>query len=522
MKKQDALFQLIKSLTRGEKRNFRMLAQLTSGDKKYVQLFDVMDHLEEYDEAKILKKFKRDDKFEKQFAYNKNYLYNTILNSLVYFHKGIDAELSSLTMQVRILMEKSLFFQAKKLLNKAKESVAIQEKFEELLKLLRIENEILKRTENMKVLPGSLRQIEFEEKVTMDKIINLMGFRRLETQTYLLLQTRHVARKEGEEDEVAKLLANTMLQEESAAMSNRARILFNEIRRRIAYYKGDHETALVFAERSVKIYDAAKAIKEDEKLDYINRLALYAHHKLWVYGAAAARPLIERIKGVVVNTQRERNEKFERYYLYSLTLFVSIGETAPEGFFEEFAEELGALENDMAVSTRLLSNYFCADYYVIQEDFSKALFWINRFLNHPRTNIRTDLQAGARLVNLIIHYELGNFDLIEYNLKSTYRYIYKQERMHNYERRVLRFFKDAISETEAGRIECMRVFRDDIIKIMEDPFEERASQIFNILVWLNSRLDGIPIRDAKANEANKLIGIKNKKAESENAKVESK
>lgn len=516
MKKQDALFQLIKSLTRGEKRNFRMLAQLTSGDKKYVQLFDVLDHLDEYDETKIFKKFKSDTKFEKQFPYNKNYLYNTILNSLVYFHKGIDAELSSLTMQVRILLEKSLFFQAKKLLNKAKETVSTQEKFEELLKLLRIENDILKRTENMKLLPGALRQIEFEEKVALDKITNLMGFHRLETQTYLLIQTRHVARKEGEEEEVSRLLANPLLQEESSALSNRARIQFNELRRRIAYFKGDHETALKYAKRTVEIYDAAKAIKEDEKLDYILRLSLFAHHRLWVDGAQEARVLIERIKDVKVNNQRERNEKFKRYYLYCLSLFVSTGEVAPNGFFEEFSDELDALENDMAVGMRLMSSYFCADYFVIQEDFSTALHWINKFLNHPRTNIRTDLQAGARLVNLVIHYELGNFDLIEYNLKSTYRFIYKQERMHNYERRVLRFFKDVIGESDAaGRMGCMRSLRSDLIQIMEDPFEERASQVFNIIVWLNSRLDGIPLSTAKANDANSLIGIKQRKAKKE-------
>ena len=130
-----------------------------------------------------------------------------------------------------------------------------------------------------------------------------------------------------------------------------------------------------------------------------------------------------------------------------------------------------------------------------------------------RTNIRTDLQAGARLVNMVIHYELGNFDLIEYNLKSTYRFIYKQERMHNYERRVLRFFRDVIGlPDQASRIECMRTFRTELTAIMEDPFEERASQVFNILVWLNSRIDGISLAVAKANATDSSWGIKQQTA----------
>jgi hypothetical protein len=87
MKKPDALFQLISSLSRGEKRNFRMLAQLTSGDKKYLQIFDIVDLMEEYDEAKVIRKFRNDPGFERQFAYIKNYLYNSILSSLVYFRR---------------------------------------------------------------------------------------------------------------------------------------------------------------------------------------------------------------------------------------------------------------------------------------------------------------------------------------------------------------------------------------------------------------------------------------------------
>ncbi|MEY2639210.1 MAG: hypothetical protein RIR90_692, partial [Bacteroidota bacterium] len=49
----DQLFQLIKSLDKAEKRNFKLYAKRnTAGaDLKVVQLFDALDKLEEYDEA---------------------------------------------------------------------------------------------------------------------------------------------------------------------------------------------------------------------------------------------------------------------------------------------------------------------------------------------------------------------------------------------------------------------------------------------------------------------------------------
>ena len=56
--KKDALYDLVKSLTKAEKRNFKLYATRQSGnaDAKFIALFDAIDSLTEYDEAKILKK----------------------------------------------------------------------------------------------------------------------------------------------------------------------------------------------------------------------------------------------------------------------------------------------------------------------------------------------------------------------------------------------------------------------------------------------------------------------------------
>jgi hypothetical protein len=524
MKKQDALFQLVKSLTRGEKRNFRILAQLTAGDKKYLQLFDAIDGLEEYDEQKIIKKFKRDEKFEKQFAYNKNYLYNSILNSLAYFHKGIEAELSSITMHVRILLEKNLYFQAKKQLNKAKEGASSRERFEELLKLLRTEVEILKATENIKVLPESIREVEVSERIVVEKITNLVAFQRLDSQTFILISSRHVARHEDDLGEVTRLLAHPLLQDESQALCTRSRIFFNEVHRRLAFYQGDHANAAHFAGRVVDFYDAAPAILEDDKLNYLKQVVLLAHHTLWSQGYDLALPLLEKMKAVKITTPQERVARFDKYYYYIMALKVTMADTVSPEFMQEFTDEVESLENDLAITTRLNASYICAHYYMVVEDYSKALGWINKFLNHPRTNLRTDLQAGVRLMNLLTHFELGNYDLIEYSLKSTYRFIYKQERMHKYERRFIRFFRDAIALTDPGLLRPLMVtFKDDIVEIVKDPFENRACDIYSILAWLDAKLEGLPLQVAKRREVDGIFGASQAKAEAKNeAKIESK
>ena len=54
----DALFQLVHSLEKSEKRNFRLYVtrNTSSTDLKIIQLFDVLDKMSEYDETILLKK----------------------------------------------------------------------------------------------------------------------------------------------------------------------------------------------------------------------------------------------------------------------------------------------------------------------------------------------------------------------------------------------------------------------------------------------------------------------------------
>ncbi len=60
----DALFQLVKSLEKSEKRNFKLFVKRNSSadDLKTIQLFDALDKMNEYDEKQLLLKKTRRSK----------------------------------------------------------------------------------------------------------------------------------------------------------------------------------------------------------------------------------------------------------------------------------------------------------------------------------------------------------------------------------------------------------------------------------------------------------------------------
>ena len=78
----DPLFQLIKSLEKSEKRNFKLFVKRNSSsdELKSIQLFDAMDRMNEYDEAMLLRKNPSISKT--QISNLKAQLYRQVLGSL--------------------------------------------------------------------------------------------------------------------------------------------------------------------------------------------------------------------------------------------------------------------------------------------------------------------------------------------------------------------------------------------------------------------------------------------------------
>ena len=72
----------------------------------------------------------------------------------------------------------------------------------------------------------------------------------------------------------------------------------------------------------------------------------------------------------------------------------------------------------------LVFYYKIASLYFGSGNNEKAIDYLNRIINQ-KGDLRTDLQCYARLLHLIAHHELGYSELLEYLIKSVYRYMAK-------------------------------------------------------------------------------------------------
>jgi hypothetical protein len=119
---------------------------------------------------------------------------------------------------------------------------------------------------------------------------------------------------------------------------------------------------------------------------------------------------------------------------------------------------------------------------------NKALFWLNKVLNDNEPTLRQDIFTYARLFNLVLHYELGNFDLLEYIVRSTQRFLSKRHRAYQVENTLMEG-----QEAGPARIPCTKreLFRSCVTKLKElfkDPNEGLVLKYFDVMAWVEGHV----------------------------------
>ncbi len=123
MPKRDKLFQLVRSLTKTEKRYFSIYTQLhaKSENNDYLKLFRELERQETLDESRI-KQNLAGERLLDHYAVTKSYLYDLILKAMRSYSKhSEDKRVLDLIQDVEFLSSKGIFDQAMQLLLKAKE-----------------------------------------------------------------------------------------------------------------------------------------------------------------------------------------------------------------------------------------------------------------------------------------------------------------------------------------------------------------------------------------------------------------
>jgi len=494
MRYSDDLFQLIKSLSKNEKRYFKLRASVQQGEKNYLKLFDAIAAQEEYDEPAIIELF-RGEKLVRQFNVAKHYLYRQILRALRVYHT-LDSDLHEMVSTIGLLARKGLTKQAIKTAEKAIELATEQEDFALLLEAIAWRGRITSEgTESY----DAIDQYRRRKLRVLDQMRNL-------TEYESLLDTVALAFRDGPPrtpdalDAMAHCMQHPLMASEERALSRKARILYRWCQSSYHYGMGSYRASLEHLDGMIELFTECPVFIHNHPVKFViilnDRLLLASHlddEKEFEASVgqlrATADMLLESriIKGFPLQSQI-----FQSLYLNLLAHFVGSGEFHRCMEITEAIEEgLRRYEEYIGPDTRIkfLSNL--AQVWFGLGDLRRALEYNNMVLQEPDPMRGRGTWHAARLVDLIIHYELGHHELLEHRVRAAGRYFRSRGEEHQVETALLECFRRLVRAS--GRQEelaSLTRLRDRLTPLLHDPLERNAFTYFHYLPWIESRIDG--------------------------------
>lgn len=139
--------------------------------------------------------------------------------------------------------------------------------------------------------------------------------------------------------------------------------------------------------------------------------------------------------------------------------------------------------------SEVLFDYNVAYLFFGKSDLDNSLKWVNRIINNKELTIREDIQCFARILNIIVHYELGNYDLIDYIVKSTRRYLSSKNTLNKFELAVLSHIKKLINtKTDKEKSRIFEDWKHELESMSADFLEIKALEYFDFISWIDSKM----------------------------------
>lgn len=497
------LFRLIKAMSKSEKRNFKLQAGMMSGDKNYLELFNLIDRQSTYDEPKVVKSLKSEPT-KGQFSVAKNYLYRLLLKSLTYNNSGKATILQQWREQIRILLDKDLVRQAGKLLRKALKEAEKDEDFHVWYELLDIKQEILGKTKHSPSDNLEFEALKKEQNKVLEKLSNLSEYRHLHQQVTLLRQTRNLARTSEDKLRLKELGGAEILKNQNLALSVRARLEFLTIHRKIHSYSNRVNEALEVCKELLLEFENHPLLQSryfDRYLQELSNLCTY-YFRAGEYGKTYK--VLEKLGMLRTENPHSRVEIFQGYYILGVAFAVHVGD--PERgrkLVPEIEKELHELGDRIPLNHAMWLKYLLAYLFLMAGQPELAHKWINRFFDLPKTELRQDLQGFARLLNLMIQFDLGQYISLEQETVKAQRFLEKNQLEHAYETEVLKTLRLLARRVGTSSInEALQSSYNHFSDVLSGEFSPAVHDTLDFELWLKSHCEGRLLADLRREKSN--------------------
>ena len=485
------LFDLVKSLTKAQKRYIKV--QSGSKGKDYLDLLDALLEQNEYNEQKLIKD-NQGAKFLKYLAVNKQYLYELILRNLAQFSKkSVEDKVYQKISAANILIEKGMFAASLTALNKGQKLARKYELFEMLLLLSNIEKRLFSSPQNRPKDDKYIEDKYGDEKLILEQLKNTSDYWYLTQKiNQFQLQFQKVQTPEHKEY-INPIIQSPLLKSIAHATNFKSKISFFQANATYNFMSGNIQKAYDFNKQFLNLLEENPhflKIYAERYLGTLNNM-LIDSLSIGNYDTLdeGLNKLIQTTKLKAFNHIKNIEARvFRQRYL--LLLNWCIGQKDFEKALEwipEIEQGLKLHETKIEKHHRITFYYLNAYLLFVNQHFAEALYWCNHILNESKEDVVKEIFYFARILNLLIHFELKNYDYLDSLLISTPKYLKARRPLYRTEKSLIQYMGKILKSVDKkDKLELTEQFSQELQEIIKDPKERRVFNYIDLNHWISN------------------------------------
>ncbi len=495
----DALFVLIKSLSKSEKRQFKLyVGRLgVNTDAKFLGLFNLLDKMKEYDERAILES---DIVKKTQLSNLKAHLYKQVLVSLRLnpVNQNIRVQIREQLDFATILYQKGLYKQSLKIFDKAKSTAIENEEKNIAYEIVELEK-VIETQYITRSIPDRADELAMQAKELSAQNVMTSKLSNLSLQLYGMMLKVGYVRSDEDVQKVQLYFEKHLPKYQIEELGFREKLWLYKAHLWYSFLLQDFLSCYKYSSKWVDLFYENKEMIYLNPVFYLKGNNYLLESLFYVKYSSQFKEILEKLEQMVESEEFPKNDNIASLtFLYiksnKLNLHFLEG-TFEKGLYLVKIIEYGINKHKDRIDEHhiMVLYYKIACLYFGVGDNKTCIQYLKKIINNKNLKMREDLMCFARVLSLVAHYEAGMDYHLEIQLKSTYKFLLKMNDLHAVQKEMIKFLRNLGSiYPHELRNEFEKLYIQ-LKKYEHHPYEKRAFLYLDILSWLESHLENRPV-----------------------------
>jgi hypothetical protein len=493
-----SLVLLVKSMTLPEKKAFRTKSGRSRKEPNYIILYDTIEKYGSLSITDLKNEFLK-VRPGVSFETSAKYLYELILHLLLGLRQEQDSfyALFNKILKARILYEKSLFDDCFGLLD---EVMVLAEKYENYYAMLlasRLELEYLLALSFPNLSEKALLKKQFKLNESLKYI------RKINEQSSLFEILKHrvinkgYPRTQKQKNELNDLVFSELSMIASQNLENfEIQKLHQLFQSNYLISVGDYKSALRSYYELNALFESNKHLWSNPPIYYLNVLEGVLESLRSIHNYQGMTYFVDQLKKMESTSVDFRLNLTCLTFQYELFPLLDRGDFA--GSIALMKSYNSSLYDKISNLDRVRQTELClytSLVYLGTSEYHKAHKFLNQIYLSVKNISFLPIYRTIRLVNLIILYKLGDFDLIKYEIRSMKRDISAIEKGYKIELFLFRFLSKSQPGGSLNQNKQWEKVKTEIEEMRHDVFEQQILRIFDFTAWVESQIKKVPLSE---------------------------